>query len=142
MKFRIEAGTNVICRRNDSDWRIRTFHSMDTDVVVTFSPSDLWFVPSSMVNDGILKPMGSGTEALLAANFQEGEDKKWYRYTIQNFFGFNLPKNKKNIDQIIVNRKSVQIIDAEVSQINRDTKTIRRLNKDGKHFFPGYIPIQ
>lgn len=134
-KYRIQKGTKVICHLEGSSWRIQTgFTSfMPTDVTVTFELSDIWFLPADHKSEC---PAGTGTDKLRAANLDAQE---WYEHTMTHFYGFNVPKNKKKIDRIIVEKSSVEVID-EISHVQLGKQAVRRLHKDGKHFFPGYIP--
>lgn len=134
-KYRIKKGTKVICHHEGSSWHIQTGFTpfMPTDITVTFEPSDIWFLPNDHKSEC---PAGTGTEKLLAAN---RDAQEWFEHTMINFYGFNVPKNKKKIDRIIVEKNSVEVID-EISHVQMGKQAVRRLHKDGKHFFPGYIP--
>lgn len=134
-KYRIQKGTLVIYHLEGSSWHIQTgFKSFKpTDITVTFEPKDIWFLPNDHNSEC---PAGTGTDKLRAANLNAAE---WFEHTMINFYGFHIPKNKKKIDRIIVEKNSVEIIDEE-SHVRRDKQAIRHLHKDGKHFFPGYIP--
>lgn len=143
-KYRIEKGTKVICHLEGSEWHIQTGFTpyMPTDVTVTFEPGDVWFLPDDHKSEC---PAGTGTDQLRAANLHAPEKHAaiWFEHTMTHFYGFNVPKNKKKIDRIIVEKSSVEIIDEEsqpMSHVQIGKQAIRRLHRDGKHFFPGYIP--
>jgi len=109
---------------------------MTTDVRVTFDMGDLWFAPLDT------KLKGSGTESLLAANIK---DLDWYKHLIRNFYGFNLPKNARNVEHIIVEKGDVQLIHPEEpsaeehSHVREEKQLLRRMNQQSG-IYPGKLP--
>ena len=138
MKFRIEKDTKVIAHHEGASWHIKTgFVPLTTDVRVTFDMGDLWFAPLD------LNLNGSGTEVLLAGNIT---DQDWYKHVIRNFYGFNLPKNARDVECIIVERADVQLIhpegearqSEEHSHVREEKKLLRRMNQQSG-IYPGKL---
>ncbi|KKM54857.1 hypothetical protein LCGC14_1553110 [marine sediment metagenome] len=141
MKFKIEKDTKVLTHLQGATYHIKTgFTSITTDVRVTFDMGDLWFAPLD------LNFKGSGSQTLFAGNILRG-DLDWYKHVIRNFYGFNLPKNTRNIDCIIVERANVYVIQPEdpatdtYSHIREEKRMLQRMKQpQGGYLLPGHLP--
>lgn len=135
MKFKIKKNTNVMARPSGSLWDFeKGFVELTTDVNVTFDVGDLWFAPMDM------HLIGSGTATLLRGNTA---NQCRYNYTIRNYYGFHLPKNARDIKQIIVKRTDVNLLaegvaDEQAFRNREEKRMLRKMDQpSGGYILPG-----
>jgi len=129
VKFKVKKGTTVLTHKAGESFNVQLFSPVPTEIDVTFSKADVWFIPGYVGDDESL------------AFVKEDGAIAWYEYMIGNFYGFRLPKNKKNVDFIIIPKAEVELLhskDDVKSHISDSDKAIRSIRRQGgKHWMPG-----
>lgn len=127
MKFRIEKGVSVYCRNVRGKWSIGWWSNMLTEKAVEYDLEDVWFAPK----DSSLK------EVYRSAIGEPDDFRKRVNnaYFMQEYYGFHLPKNNRNVEQIVVPKTYVEIIPdpTEKSHIS-EAKRLERKVKQSRKF--------
>ncbi len=136
MKFRIEKGVSVHCRQVRGLWNIAHWSNSLTERVVEYDLEDIWFAPV----DSPIASMKFHRSAIgEPSDFRKRIDNTYF---MVNYYGFHLPKNNRNVEQIVVPRSEVQVIDdpAEKSHISEQKKLERKVKMArGNYTFTGHI---
>ena len=105
---------------------------MLTEKVVEFDLEDIWFAPERSTLREIHR------SALDEPNdFRKRIDNTYYMI---NYYGFHLPKNKYNVEQIVVPKSLVEVIEdpLENSHISEQKKLERKVKMTrGNYTFTG-----
>ena len=106
---------------------------MVTERVVEYGIEDIWFAPAK-------SPIGMKTNRAAVGEPDDFRKRVNNTYYMMNYYGFHLPKNKHNIEQIVVPRSQVEVIDepAEKSHISEQKKLERKVKMNrGNYTFTG-----
>lgn len=103
---------------------------MLTEKAVEFDVEDVWFAP-----------LGSPLEKISQAaagepkDFRERINNKYY---LIHYYGFHLPKNKFNVEQIVVPKNLVTVIEdvTHISEAKRLQRKVHRARR-GQYSFTG-----
>jgi hypothetical protein len=134
MKFRIEKGVSVYCRKARGAWSIGRWSNMVTEKTVEFDVSDMWFAPKQSSLQEIHRKALNEPD-----DFRKRINNGYYMH---NYYGFHLPKNKYNVEQIVVPEPLVTIISdpKETSHVSEQKKLERKVHKSrSEYIFPGKL---
>ena len=132
MKFRVEKGISVYCRNVHGKWSIGKWSSMLTEKAVEFDLEDIWFAPERSTLREVHRRAPNEPH-----DFRMHIDNTYY---MTNYYGFHLPKNKYNVEQIVVPKSQVEVIEdpSEGSHISEQKKLERKVKMTrGNYTFTG-----
>ncbi len=131
MKFRVEKGISVYCRNQRGGWSISRWSNMVTEKPTEFDLDDIWFAPR-------------GSELKDVHNYAPNEPDDFTKrvnnaYYMSNYYGFHLPKNKYDVEQIVVPKDLVEIIeiDTHISESRRLARKVRQNRANYHYSFTG-----
>lgn len=135
MKFRIEKGVNVYCRNTQGEWNIEGWSNMLTEKAVEFDVEDIWFAPKhspleKTYHNAVGEPKDFRKRSINTA------------YYMVHHYGFHLPKNKYNVEQIVIQRELVTVIEdpKEKSHISEKRRLQRKVRQSRRNYsFTGNI---
>ena len=133
MKFRVEKGVSVYCRNVRGKWNIGRWSSIITEKPVEFDLVDVWFTPanSPIKDTNTLRAIGEPDD------FRKRINNAYY---MTHYYGFHLPENKYKVEQIVVPKKLVTVIEdpLENSHISEQKKLERKVKMTrGNYTFTG-----
>lgn len=133
MKFRIEKGISVYCRNVRGQWSIGSWSNIITEKPVEFDLRDVWFTPAhSPIKDAYTRHAIGEPD-----DFRKRINNAYY---MVHYYGFHLPENKYNVEQIVVPKQLVTVVEdpAEVSHISEQKKLERKVKMArGNYSFAG-----
>lgn len=134
MKFRIEKGISVYCRNKRGAWSIGRWSNILTEKPVEFDLDDIWFAPR-------------GSALKDVHNYAKNEPSDFTKrvnnaYYMSSYYGFHLPENKYNVEQIVVPQDLVQVIEdpdegTHISEARRLQRKVRQNRKNYNYSFTG-----
>jgi len=134
LKFRIEKGVSVFCRNVRGKWSIGRWSNIVTEKTVEFDLEDLWFtpIPSPIKDVHARQAIGEPSD------FRKRISNTYY---MVNYYGFHLPENKYNVEQIVVPKNLVTVIEdqldkSHISDAKRLERRVRQ-SRQGQYSFTG-----
>jgi len=124
----------VYCRNVRGKWKIGEWSNIVTEKTVEFDLEDLWFtpIPSPIKDVHARRAIGEPND------FRKRISNTYY---MVNYYGFHLPENKYNVEQIVVPKNSVTVIEdpSEKSHISNMKKLERKVrqSRQGQYSFTG-----
>lgn len=134
MKFRIEKGVSVYCRKVRGKWEIVRWTNMLTERAVEYDLKDIWFAPTD-------SPIGMKEHRTAIGEPEDFRKRINNAYFMQEYYGFHLPKNSRNVEQIVVPKTYVELITdpTEKSHISEQKKLERKVKMNrGNYTFTGH----
>ena len=144
MKYRVKKGTTVLTHTESGSFNMREFVPLETEIDVTFGIDDLWFKPGAAAAVAaarfvVMRGMNPKLDAL--DSLRRSVESDWFDYLMDNYYGFHLPNNKKEIDYIVVMKDRVEEVkskDDVDSHISESDKALRKIRQQtGNHWMPG-----